>query len=257
MRYILGTIMTAIFLCSCGLSKKSAQRTNAMPISHELWSQILKENVKTNGWFDYASVKADRTKFDAYLELLNTHHPNPDTWNRNERMAYWFNAYNAYTVQLILDNYPIESIKDVKKGIPFVNGVWDIKFIEIEGQSYSLNNIEHGILRPKFNDPRIHVAVNCASYSCPPLLTEAFDPDRLDEQLDAATIGFLKDKLRNQISPNKAQVSSIFKWYKGDFTKDQSLKAFLNKYLDTPIASSTDIEYLDYNWSLNDAAKQN
>jgi len=189
MKHLLQIILSVTLLSGCGLSKKSAKRTDALPITHELWDNILRENVKDNGWFDYKNVQSNRTQFDAYLKLLNTHHPNPDTWSRNERMAYWFNAYNAYTVQLILDNYPLESIKDVKKGIPFVNGVWDIKFIEIEGNSYTLNNIEHGILRPKFDDPRIHVAVNCASYSCPPLLQEAFMADRLDDQLNRAMKG--------------------------------------------------------------------
>lgn len=256
MKYGLLILFSVILISSCGLSKKGDLRTDAQPISHELWNQILQDNVKENGWFDYQAILANRSKFDQYLNLLNTHHPNPDTWTRNERMAYWFNAYNAYTVQLIVDNYPLESIKDIKNGIPFVNGVWDIKFIEIEGRSYSLNNIEHGILRPKFKDPRIHMAVNCASYSCPPLLKEAFEADRLQEQLDFATRNFLKDELRNEIKPESAKVSSIFKWYKGDFTKGQTLKDFLNKYLDTPIAEATTIEFLDYNWSLNDSSKQ-
>lgn len=256
MKQSLAIFLSILVISGCGLSKKGAIRTDAEPITHEIWDQILADNVKENGWFDYQAIAADRSKFDQYLNLLNTHHPNPDTWSRNERMAYWFNAYNAYTVELILDNYPLESIKDIKKGIPFVNGVWDIKFIEIEGKSYSLNNIEHGILRPKFEDPRIHMAVNCASFSCPPLLTEAFESDRLDEQLDFATRQFLKDELRNEIRSDSAKVSSIFKWYNGDFTKNQTLKDFLNKYLDVPIAESTTIEYLDYNWSLNDASKQ-
>jgi len=256
MKQMLSILFLVIMFFGCGLSKKGALRTDSQPITHELWSQILKENVKENGWFDYQALLDNKSKFDQYLNLLNTHHPNPDTWTRNERMAYWFNAYNAYTVQLILDNYPLESIKDIKKGIPFVNGVWDIKFIEIEGKEYTLNNIEHGILRPKFEDPRIHMAVNCASYSCPPLLMEAFEADSLEDQLDFATRQFLKDDLRNEIEPARARVSSIFKWYKGDFTKDQTLKDFLNKYLEVPIADKTTIEYLDYNWSLNDSSKQ-
>ena len=131
-----------------------------------------------------------------------------------------------------------------------------MKFIEIQGQQYTLNNIEHGILRPKFDDPRIHMAVNCASFSCPPLLSEAFTAEQLDNQLDLATSKFLKDELRNLISAEQASVSSIFKWYKGDFTKGQTLKQFLNKHLDQPISESTSIEFLDYNWSLNDAALQ-
>ncbi len=257
MKNLLALLLPILFLLSCGSFKKGAHLTDADPISHDLWNDILEENVKENGWFDYKAVVADRTKFDQYLTLLNTHHPNPETWTRNERMAFWINAYNAYTVELVLQNYPLGSIKDVKNGIPFVNGVWDIKFIEIEGQSYSLNNIEHGILRPKFGDPRIHMAVNCASYSCPPLLAEAFFPDQLDDQLDKATRLFLADDLRNKIGSDQASVSSIFKWYKGDFTKGQTLKQFFNKYLSTPISESTTITFLDYNWSLNDSATQN
>ena len=108
--------------------------------------------------------------------------------------------------------------------------MWDIKFIKIQGYTYDLNNIEHNILRPVFKDARVHAAVNCASYSCPKLLNEAYTAARLDEQLDASMRGFVNDPLRNRMGPDKAEISEIFKWFKGDFERDGSLRDFLNKY---------------------------
>ncbi|MBK6997452.1 MAG: DUF547 domain-containing protein [Lewinellaceae bacterium] len=168
-------------------------------------------------------------------------------------MAYWINAYNAYTVQLIMQHYPIESIKDIKRGLAFVNSVWDIKFIHIQGFTYDLNNIEHNILRPVFKDARIHAAINCASYSCPKLLREAYTAANLDTQLDASMRSFVNDPLRNHISVEKAQISEIFKWFKGDFERDAgSVRAFLNRYAEVKLNDKTDIGHLDYSWKLND-----
>ena len=257
MKNILFFLFSILILCSCGLSQKKALRTDANPITHEIWTDILSKHVNEEGWFDYAKLTEDRIQFDQYLRLLQHHHPNPDSWSMDERMAFWINAYNAFTVELILQNYPLKSIKDIKGGIPFVNGVWDIKFIEIEGRSYTLNNIEHGILRPKFEDPRIHMAINCASFSCPKLFPVAFEAAQLEDQLNEATRAFLMDENRNKVYEEVPKVSSIFKWFSGDFTKkqDQTLTDFINKYLDEPINPST-IEYLEYDWSLNDQAIQ-
>ena len=167
--FFIGLILTTT---SC---KVKSYYSESAPISHSLWTDILQEHVTEEGWLDYQGVKKDSQRFNEYLRLLNDHHPNPDTWTRDERLAYWINAYNAYTVELILKHYPVESIKDIKRGVPFINTVWDIEFIEIEGRNYSLNNIEHGILRPKFDDPRIHFAINCASYSCLLYTSDAAD----------------------------------------------------------------------------------
>ena len=130
---------------------------------------------------------------------------------------------------------------------------WAIDFIKIEGKTYNLNNIEHGILRPKYNDPRIHAAVNCASRSCPKLLNEAFTADKLDNQLDMVMKDFINDATRNKItSANKAQLSKIFTWFAGDFKKnDPSVIAFINKFSKTKIDENAGISYLDYNWQLN------
>ena len=109
------------------------------------------------------------------MEELRKGHPNDKHWTETEQLAYWINAYNAFTVELILDHYPVASIRDIKEGVPFINSVWDIDFIKIEGKTYSLNDIEHRILRREFDEPRIHFAIVCASISCPKLRNEAFE----------------------------------------------------------------------------------
>jgi hypothetical protein len=233
----------------CSVGKVQSE---ARPISHQLWDTLLKEHVSSDGWVDYAGLKADQDRLDAYLDLLQRHHPNEAYWSREEQLAYWINAYNAFTVKLIVDHYPVGSIKDIKNGVPFVNTVWDIKFIEIQGQTYDLNNIEHGIIRSQFEDPRIHFAVNCASVSCPILRNEAYTANRLDAQLDEAARYFLQDEVRNQVTPENLRLSKIFLWYQGDFKKEGKLIDFLNRYSPVSIQSDADIEYLDYNWQLNE-----
>ena len=170
------------FICTnCRTIKRS---TDSKPVTHEIWDGLLKKYVDKNGFVDYKGFRSDSAALNQYLAVLEKAHPNDKYWSRDEQMAYWINAYNAYTVQLIVRNYPVKSIKDIKNGIPFVNTVWDIKFIKIEGYKYDLNNIEHNILRPVFKDARVHAAVNCASYSCPALRAEAYTAKSLNAQLD-------------------------------------------------------------------------
>ena len=140
------------------------------------------------------------------------------------------------------------------RGIAFVNSVWDIKFIKIQKYTYDLNNIEHNILRPVFKDARIHAAVNCASYSCPKLLNEAYTAQDLENQLDKSMRNFVNDPLRNQITAENARISEIFKWFKGDFERDAgSVREYLNRYSKVKLTDKTDISHLDYQWSLNEA----
>ncbi len=223
--------------------------SDSEPVTHEIWDSLVREHVTAEGLVDYKGFIQDSVKLNKYLDLLSQNHPNEKNWNRNERLAYWINTYNAFTVKLIVDHYPVESIKDIKNGIPFVNTVWDIKFINIEGATYDLNNIEHGIIRPKFDEPRIHMAVNCASISCPKLQDRAYTAAKLDEQLDEASREFINDEDKNKITPEKAQLSKIFSWYGGDF---KSVRNFVNKYSDVKINKNTKIEYQEYDWGLND-----
>lgn len=247
-------LVSLIALCtSCTLPScrtLNGIQTDAKPFTHELWTDLLQKNVNADGWVNYEGFIADSIKLNNYLQLIEANYPNEKTWSREEILAYWINAYNAYTVQLIIRNYPVVSIKDIKPGVAFVNSVWDIKFITIQGQELDLNNIEHNILR-KMDEPRIHFAVNCASYSCPKLLNEAYEAKKIDKQLQQQAEDFINDPTRNKITAEKATVSSIFNWFTGDFTKDGSLKDFLNQYSKIKLTESTEVEFMDYNWNLN------
>jgi hypothetical protein len=226
--------------------------SDSKPIDHGMWDKLTKKHVTPEGYVDYEGFLEDSVQVKAYLALLSNHHPNDEFWSRDERLAYWINAYNAFTVKLIMDHYPVQSIKDIKNGIPFVNTVWDIQFIDIEERTYDLNNIEHGIIRPKFEEPRIHFAVNCASVSCPRLRNEAYTAERLDEQLTDQTKSFLADESKNKISKNQLELSKLFTWYGGDFTKDgQTVVGFVQKYSDRDISDDAKVDYIEYNWDLN------
>jgi hypothetical protein len=200
--------------------------------SHEIWNKLLKKNVSPEGKVNYKGFKADSAELGKYLKLLSDNPPDAKTWSANEQKAYWINAYNAFTVKLILKYYPVKSIKDIgsKIQIPFVNTPWDVKFIVIGKDKMDLNNIEHGKLRRQFEDPRIHFSIVCASKSCPILLNEAYEASKLDQQLDNQARVFLKDPFRNKITADKPELSKLFEWYKLDFTKKTSLIEFLNKY---------------------------
>ena len=200
---------------------------------------------------NYKGFKSDKADLDAYLKILSDNAPQSN-WSKNDEKAFWINAYNAYTVSLIVSKYPVKSIKDIAGKIYKINTPWDIKFITIGGKKYDLNNIEHSILRKKYNDPRIHFALVCASMSCPKLQQEAYTGSDIDKQLDAAGKEFLNDKTKNKITAGKAELSKYFSWYKGDFTDKGSLPDFINKYSATKITAKTNISYLDYNWSLNE-----
>ncbi len=243
-------LLAVFLLSSCEV--KDVQ-SNSMPVKHDDWDALVKQHVNEVGWVDYKGFMADSTKLQNYLDLLRSSHPNKKNWSRNEQLAYWINAYNAFTVKLILDYYPVESIKDIKSGIPFVSSVWDIEFIEIEDQIYSLNNIEHGIIRPKFNEERIHFAVNCASYSCPKLLNEAFCAEHLDQQLDKVTKSFINNPEKNNIKEDRVEISKLLSWYWGDFKKKYNSRIeFINKYSATQVNEDAEVDYLEYIWALNE-----
>ena len=227
-----------------------AQNAKAQSVSHATWDELLQAHVTDDGIVDYKGFIQEKAKFEKYLQLLSDNPPQR-SWKRTEQLAYWINAYNAFTVKLIVDHYPVKSIKDIKRGVPFVNTVWDIKFIKIGGHKYDLNNIEHGILRKRFKEPRIHFAVNCASASCPPLLNHAFTGDQLYDQLNQQARRFLANPSKNKISSDKTQLSKIFKWFRKDFTKKESLKEFLAKYAPPSFNKNAKISYLKYDWRLN------
>jgi len=224
------------------------------PPSHKAWNELLKANVNSDGTVNYKGFIKEKSKLETYLKSISENAPDRKTWSKDDQLAYWINAYNAFTVKLIVDNYPVESIKDLGPAlkIPMLKDVWHYKFFTIAGQESSLDEIEHSILRKEFEEPRIHFAINCASVSCPPLLNEAFEAKTIDAQLDKVAKDFINDSSRNKITPSAIQVSSIFSWFKGDFTKNGTLIDFLNNYSTVKIKSDAKVSHLDYDWNLNE-----
>ena len=225
------------------------------PVKHEAWTQLVKKHVNNEGLVDYKGFIKDKEMLQNYLDFL-TANPPGEKWSRNDQIAYWLNAYNAFTIKLITDHYPVKSIKDLgpKKQIIFINTPWDKKFFKIGNNTMSLNRIEHRILRKIYNEPRIHFALNCASISCPKLRREAYEGSKLDEQLTDQAKEFMSDPKKNQPNATKPKLSSIFEFYGRDMTKwsGKSLIDYINQYSPVKMKEDAAIEYLTYNWKLNE-----
>lgn len=242
-----------IFLFNSCSGEQSAVMRAYDPPSHEVFDKLLNEYVHEDQ-VDYKGFIANKNQFEKYLNLLSDNPPNKDQWSKDQQLAYWINAYNAFTIKLIIDNYPLTSIQDLHPTIyiPLVRTVWHKKFFSIGGELMNLDHIEHDILRKQFNEPRIHFAINCASFSCPPLRNEAFTAGKIDKQLNEQAVNFINDTKRNEISFDRGEISKIFSWFTKDFTKEGSLIQFINKYSKVKLNKEAKIEYLDYDWSLND-----
>ncbi|MDR5589198.1 DUF547 domain-containing protein [Christiangramia sp. SM2212] len=223
-------------------SKQTSVDNDAM-VDHSIWDDLLKEHVSASGMVDYKGFKEDRSKLDEYLKLLSSQEPS-DEWGTNELLAYYINLYNAYTVDLILKNYPVKSIKDI-------DSPWTSEFVKVGDTEISLGGIENSVLR-KMNEPRIHFAINCASISCPKLLNEAYTADKIEEQLEKVTMEFVNSN-KNEISANSAKLSSIFDWYKKDFKENGTVIDYVNQYSKTKIKPGATISYKEYDWNLNEA----
>lgn len=213
---------------------------------HDLWDELLKNHVSNSGNVNYKSLKREHKKLLDYIYILDLmkRHEAFHTLPKEEKLAYWINAYNAMTIDLILRHYPINSIKDIK-------APWKQRHWQLGGKWYNLEEIEHDILR-KMDEPRIHFAIVCASYSCPKLQNEAFKAPKLEAQLTNATKEFLNDPERNSISKDELELSKIFQWFAKDFKQNGSLIDFLNIYSDVEISKNAKKRFKDYSWHLNE-----
>lgn len=241
------TLIILLSLSSLGLIAQTE-------VTHKPFDELLQKHVDSEGMVNYKGFLQDRKKLSLYLNMLESNSPKGN-WTRDQRLAYWINAYNAYTIELILRHYPVQSIKDIGSliKIPFVSTAWDVKFISIAGQEMDLNNIEHGIIRKEFDEPRIHFALVCAAMSCPKLQNSAYFPERLDEQLNNAGSEFLADPSKNEFKSSKqANLSKLFDWYGGDFKTEGTLVQYINQYAPIQLNSNAKIDWLNYDWSLNE-----
>ncbi len=215
----------------------------AEAFDHSTFNALLQKHVSSQGNVNYNSFKTDKTNLQNYIASLGENMPNK-SWAKEDKIVYWINAYNAMTIDLILRNPSVKSIKEIKDP-------WDQRLWKLADKWYNLNQIEHDILR-KMNEPRIHFAIVCASVSCPKLQNTAFTASDLEIQLTNATKEFLSDSSKNNLSKNSIKLSKIFKWFAKDFKQNQSLVDFLNKYSDIEISQNASKNYMDYNWNLND-----
>jgi len=250
------------------LSGISAQ---AAGFDHSDWNALLKKHVEPirDGLatqVDYAGMAADGAQLKRYLAATSiVSRRTFDAWSRGRQLAFLINVYNARTVELILSVYPdIESIKDLGS---LFRSPWKMRFIPLLGKTRTLDDIEHGLIRgsARYNDPRVHFALNCASIGCPALRPDAYTAEHLDAQLEDAARRFLSDRTRNRLEGDTLMVSSIFKWYREDFAKGwrgaTSLGRFLSLYhqsldldkrtVNRLVSDDFDIEFLDYDWRLN------
>jgi hypothetical protein len=259
--------------------------STAAEFSHLTWDGLLQKHVVMiqdgqASRVDYAAMKDDRNTLQAYLASLSAVNLEVfDSWSKDQQLAFLINAYNAWTIDLILTRYP--DLATIKELGSFFSSPWKKEFILFLGETRSLDNIEHNLIRGsgRYNEPRIHFAVNCASIGCPALLNSAYTAEKLERQLDLVTQNFLSDRSRNYYSDGELHISSIFKRYKTDFEQGwggaDSVSAFLAVYADILGLSgpapgiiangeavvtrlgdgSLGISYTDYDWDLNDISR--
>ena len=275
---------------NAGFYATAGTTTQAVSFSYDDYAATLKAYVDDAGMVSYQKMKNDRTKLDdflvaaAHLELKMY-----QSWDDKAKIAFWINAYNAMTLKAIIDHYPIKA--GLLRGLAYpansirqISGVWDKIQFTVMGHKLTLNEIEHGILRGqnkdllekygRFYEPRIHMALVCAAMSCPQLRSEPFIGDKLEEQLDDQTRGFLSDPNKFRVDRNggKVYLSSIFKWFGEDFVKghkpgagftsgggdaERAVLHFASAYVSTQDAEYLSmgkykVKYIDYDWSLNE-----
>ncbi len=233
-------------------------------IDHSVWGDFLERYLITGSdginRIAYGKVAPeDKSVLDGYIEGLSK--VAISSYARPEQMAYWINLYNALTVEVIIEHYPVKSIRDIdiSPGL-FSDGPWGKKLITIEGEKVALDDIEHQILRPIFRDPRIHYAVNCASIGCPNLQPVPFTADGLDRQLDDAAIEFVNHRRAIEVEGGQVSASSIFDWFEEDFGgNDPGVIAHLKAYATPDLAMRLEgvsrIDDHGYDWRLNDATE--
>jgi hypothetical protein len=275
--WLLIPIATLLASCSGEPPVKSIQAeaqvqagevANSEPLAYVNYAVVLDEYVNDEGWVDYQALKQNRQKLDAFNATLAAVSPaRYQGWSETEQIAFWLNAYNSLTLEAIIDNYPTDSIRDIP-------GVWKRLQFTVVGQDMTLDEIEHATLRKVYNEPRIHMALVCASISCPKLRDEPYTGEQLDAQLDDQTREFLSHPRNFKIDRQAGTVylSSIFKWFGEDWEKtyggnekfskfndkEGAVLNFVSQYLnesDRQYLQQGDypIDYLDYDWSLNES----
>ena len=270
--------VVAALLLGHSLLGSELQAADGFDQSYRAYAALLRDHV-VDGQVDYARLKSNRTALDEIVaDLGRVSETQLNSWPREQQIAYWINAYNVFTLQAIVDHYPIQwrwltmLTLTPRNSIKQISGVWTELRWGAGGARKTLDEIEHETLRPLFLEPRIHMAVNCASVSCPPLRLEPYVGERLDRQLILATRDFLASNLGLQVDGSTLRVSSLLDWYGDDFieqfgqmvegssAKERAILGLVATYGPSEAAQlaqsgNARIRYLRYNWSLNDVEK--
>lgn len=230
-------------------------------VDHSAWDLILEQYVRPGedglNRVDYASLKRDGLdKVKDYIGRLEA--IDPARLTVDEQFAFWVNLYNAKTAAIVARHYPVDSIRDIRLSLNPFSGPWKAAVTTVAGQKLSLDDIEHGILRPVWKDPRIHYAVNCASIGCPNLAVRAYTGSRLEEMLDRAAKAYVNSPRGAQFNDGRLSVSSLYEWYASDFGKNPTeILAHIGRYAKAPLAellrNANQIDSYHYDWMLNDA----
>lgn len=231
------------------------KKPNGPRFNHDTWTAVLQRFVNDRGLVDYAALAENPGELDAYIQQLAA--ADFDALGRDEKLAMLINAYNAFTLRLILDHYPVESIRDIPSDERWKGRTW-----RVGNHNWTLYEIEHEVIRPCFIEPRIHFALNCAAWSCPPLPRRAFTGEDIDAQLDRQTERCHRDPrlLRLHEQGLRVELSRLYVWYRGDFTQvaDSPLtfagrhREALRRWFDEHGRTAIDVAYLPYDWSLNE-----
>ena len=265
-KYFLPIVLLSFFvLCNAATPKSLDYWTQSNEASTEIIDHSAFENflatyvVKSSDNINLVNYKnvtnKEKTNLAEYIHYLEN--IKITNYSKAEQFPYWINLYNAVTIQLIINNYPVTSIKKIKASFGlFSSGPWDDQLVVVEGNELSLNDIEHRILRPIFKDKRIHYAVNCASLGCPNIQEEVFTSSNLENQLDKAAREYINHNRGVEILNGKLYLSSIYKWYDEDFGSKEELIKHLSFYADPILATKLaepfkQIKYR-YNWDLNE-----
>lgn len=243
---------------------ESASAGGGFAFNHSLYGKVLHAYV-THGRVDYSKLKHERQDLNEYMKSLESlSRENYEEMSLEEKIAFWINAYNAAAIKLVIDHYPLQkrfgwkALTFPENSIPQIPDVWDRKVLEILGERLSLNQIEHQILRKEFQEPRVHFALVCASLGCPILGNEPYQGNKLDAQLDEQVRDFLADlkKARYDEATDTLYLSPIFKWFRKDFESAGGVLNFVKahgpKMAKEKISEKTEIEWLHYDWSLNE-----
>ncbi len=251
--------MLALLLLCLPPARADAPRNT--PMDQDPWGQILSRYVIATpdglNLFAYGRVTpADRARLRQYLATLEA--STPSRMPREAQMAFWINLYNAKTIDVVLDHYPVKSIRDISLGGLFTIGPWKQKNMIVEGRNLSLDDVEHAILRKQWQDPRVHYALNCASIGCPNLANRPFAAERLEIMLDEGARNFVNHPRGARLEAGRLTLSRIYQWYRDDFGRSDAevirhIAGHASPALKQALSGIREIDGYDYNWNLNEA----